>query len=60
MSETVQTPVKSAFHWQGPSQTIDKFGRIKTERQILLDAGRVNKNFDLGAHGGVANALKGR
>lgn len=34
----------NAFNWRGPSQTRDKFGRIKTDRQMLLDANRVNPN----------------
>jgi hypothetical protein len=33
---------RSAFHWRGPSQAIDKHGRIKTARQMLLDALREN------------------
>jgi hypothetical protein len=37
----------SAFHWQGPSKVIDQFGRIKSERQHLLDATRVNQYSDL-------------
>ena len=41
---------RSAFFWQGPSQTIDKHGRIKTQRQMLLDALRENKPVDLQAH----------
>ena len=41
---------RSAFYWQGPSQTIDKYGRIKTVRQQLLDAIRVNPPVDLKAY----------
>lgn len=41
-------PVKSAFHWQGPSQVINKWGRIKTLRQIALDGTRVNAESNLG------------
>jgi hypothetical protein len=44
-SENRMTP--NAFHWQGPSQTLDKYGRIKTERQMLLDALRVNRHEPL-------------
>lgn len=40
------TQQKNAFHWQGPSQVVDRMGRIKTERQILLDATRVNPYSD--------------
>lgn len=50
MNSMDKTPVLSAFHWRGPAQTIDKFGRMKTERQILLDASRVNQPVDLGAY----------
>ena len=38
-----QTPVKNAFFWHGKSEILDKFGRMKTERQILLDGTRVNQ-----------------
>jgi len=38
---------RSAFYWQGPSQTIDKHGRIKTQRQMLLDALRENPEVHL-------------
>jgi hypothetical protein len=37
------------FNWRGPS-VID-WGRIKTERQMLLDATRENQGQDLGTHG---------
>jgi hypothetical protein len=37
----------SAFYWQGPSKVIDQFGRIKSERQHLLDATRVNQYSDV-------------
>jgi len=40
--------VTNAFHWQGPSTILDKMGRIKTERQTLLDATRVNQYSDFG------------
>ena len=40
------TPPKNAFHWQGKPQIIDAMGRIKTERQILLDGQRVNQYSD--------------
>jgi hypothetical protein len=33
---------KSPFDWRGPSALVDTFGRIKTKRQMLLDANRVN------------------
>lgn len=45
MSSTAPT---NAFNWRGPSQTVDAFGRMKTERQILLDANRVNPYSDVG------------
>ncbi len=32
----------SAFHWQGKSQVINQWGRIETEREVLLKANRVN------------------
>ncbi len=32
----------TAFDWRGPSKILDTFGRIKTNRQALLDATRVN------------------
>ena len=38
----------NVFHWQGPSTILDKMGRIKTERQTLLDATRVNQYSDIG------------
>jgi hypothetical protein len=41
-------PAVNAFHWQGKSETIDKYGRMKTERQMLLDATRVNQYSDVG------------
>jgi hypothetical protein len=47
MDKTTDKP-QSAFHWQGPSQTINKYGRIKTERQMLLDAYRENAESNLG------------
>ena len=37
----------NAFNWQGPSTILDKMGRIKTERQTLLDANRVNQYSDV-------------
>jgi hypothetical protein len=44
-----KTPAQNAFHWKGqPSQVADKWGRIKTERQMLLDATRVNKETNIG------------
>jgi len=36
------------FNWQGPSKIIDTFGRIKTDRQAILDATRVNPESNLG------------
>jgi hypothetical protein len=38
----------NAFDTNGPSQVADKWGRIKTERQMLLDATRVNKETNIG------------
>jgi len=38
----------SPFNWQGPSKPIDQFGRVKSERQHLLDATRVNQYSDAG------------
>ena len=40
--------MSNAFNWRGPSTILDKMGRIKTERQTLLDATRVNQHSDLG------------
>ena len=40
--------MSNVFHWQGSSTILDKMGRIKTERQTLLDATRVNQHSDLG------------
>lgn len=45
MSNT--TTPKSPFDWRGPSQVLDKFGRIKSERQTLLDATRVNPESNI-------------
>jgi hypothetical protein len=42
------TVVKNAFEWRGPSQTLDKYGRMKTLRQIALDGTRVNPESNLG------------
>ena len=36
-------PVISPFNWRGPAQSLNRFGRMKTDRQILLDATRENK-----------------
>ena len=58
MRASAPTPVLSAFHWRGPSQVVNKLGRIKTERQMLLDATRVNLPVDLGAHGKKTNSEK--
>ncbi len=44
----MKQPVVNVFHWQGKSETIDKYGRMKTERQMLLDATRVNKESNAG------------
>ena len=33
---------KSAFDWRGPSTLVDNMGRIKSDRQRILDANRVN------------------
>ena len=38
---------KSPWDWQGPSTILDKMGRIKTKRQTLLDANRVNQYSDV-------------
>jgi hypothetical protein len=48
MKPTTQEAVKSAFEWRGPSQVINKWGRIKTLRQIALDGTRVNPQSNLG------------
>ena len=40
------------------SKVIDNFGRIKTERQILLDATRVNSYSDSGRSTGLTNSEK--
>lgn len=37
----------NCFDWRGPSQTLDQYGRIKTQRQMLLDATRVNRQEPL-------------
>ena len=34
---------KPAWDWRGTSQIVNSLGRIKTERQILLDGQRVNQ-----------------
>lgn len=41
-------PVVNVFHWRGKSEILDKLGRLKTERQMLLDGTRVNKESNLG------------
>jgi hypothetical protein len=39
----------SPWNWQGkPSQVVDNLGRIKSDRQRLLDATRVNAYSDSG------------
>jgi hypothetical protein len=40
---TPKQPVLSAFHWRGKSETLDKFGRMKTIRQMHLDGNRTNE-----------------
>ena len=40
--------MSNAFDWRGPSKIIDNFGHIKTERQRLLDATRVNPESNIG------------
>lgn len=56
---TAQTKPQNAFHWQGqPSSLIDKMGRIKTERQILLDANRVNPESNIGHSTRETNSFK--
>lgn len=49
---TTSTLAKSQSPWPVidgvPSTLIDKFGRMKTERQMLLDATRVNQYSDVG------------
>jgi hypothetical protein len=37
----------SAFHWQGKSQVINQWGRIETQREILLKANRVNAESNI-------------
>ena len=49
---------RSAFHWRGPSPTIDKHGRIKTARQMLLDALRENPEVHLRKSGETTNYQK--
>ena len=41
-----------------PSSLIDKMGRIKTERQILLDANRVNPESNIGHSTRETNSFK--
>ena len=41
-----------------PSTLIDKMGRIKTDRQILLDANRVNPESNLGHSTRETNSFK--
>ena len=48
MTLPTRTTPSSPWDWQGPSTILDKMGRIKTERQTLLDATRVNQHSDLG------------
>jgi hypothetical protein len=44
----MKKPVLNDFHWQGKrSSVIDEFGRIKTDRQRLLDANRTNPHSDI-------------
>lgn len=54
--------MSNVFHWQGPSTILDKMGRIKTERQTLLDATRVNQHSDLGrsTNADKTKAIQGR
>jgi hypothetical protein len=44
----MSNPVSSPFNWRGPSQVVDNLGRIKSDRQRLLDATRVNAYSDSG------------
>jgi len=37
-----------AFNTSGPSRILPKMGRIKTDRQAILDATRVNPESNLG------------
>ena len=46
------TTIKSPFDWQGPSEILDRFGRIKSEFQIAKDAKRVNSYSDLARNPG--------
>ena len=48
----------SPFNWRGPSKLIDSMGRIKTARQMLLDATRVNKETQLGTSTRQTNSYK--
>ncbi len=47
MTLPTRTTPSSLWDWQGPSTILDKMGRIKTERQTLLDATRVNQYSDV-------------
>jgi len=52
-SASAHTP--NAFHWRGPSTLTDSMGRIKSQRQVLLDATRVNpERADCAAHVGMS------
>ena len=46
MTLPTRTTPSSPWDWQGPSTILDKMGRIKTERQTLLDATRINQYSD--------------
>ena len=55
----MQPKPQSPFNWQGqPSTLIDKMGRIKTDRQILLDANRVNPESNIGHSTRETNSYK--
>jgi hypothetical protein len=50
---------QSPFNWQGqPSQVLDKWGKLKTARQILLDGNRVNPESNLGYSTSQTNSHK--
>jgi hypothetical protein len=54
-----QQPIRNAFHWQGqPSTLVDSMGRIKSQRQILLDANRVNPESNISKSIRETNSFK--
>ena len=53
-----QPKPQSAFDWRGPSTLVDSMGRIKSQRQMLLDANRVNPESNISKSIRETNSFK--